>query len=159
VTKLRTPLSFEAALAQVAGEIGWPRSARICGYAESTVRNWSDPDTTAAISIESALRLDAAFIAAGGDSAPFFACYAARLKQEAEAVFSADKLLRCGAAAAKESGEAISAIFDAARPGAGRHEREQAAREVEESILQHQQVLATLRGPEVPHAGPGPDTS
>jgi hypothetical protein len=165
MTKLRTPLSFEDALVQVAGALGgFEPCAKLLDCSDRTVRNWSDPDTAAKISIHDALRLGVAFKAATGEEDPFLIAYAGQLKAEvATATFSADVLLRTGAAAAKESGEAVAAVFEAARPGAGIAERTVAKRELRESIAAQQRALATLDdegGPEVsPPASGRLDTS
>lgn len=119
MTKQRAPLTFEQALTRVAGRIGWAEAAGIAGQAERTVRNWSDPDTSAAITLEKALLLDLAYLLAGGDVAPFLCCYATRLDVETVQCvdFTRDALARAAAVAATESGEALAAFFHAARTG------------------------------------------
>lgn len=146
MTKCRAALTFENALTKVAGHIGWGETAKICGQAERTVRNWSDPDTTSCISLEAALRLDVAFHAAGGEGAPFLLCYATRMELERLAACPGrEALLASIAASAKESGEALSAALSAAHPRADRADFAIGERELEESIVALQNSLAALR--------------
>lgn len=135
MTKLRHPLTFHRALTRVAGVIGWDGAAEECGVAERTVRNWSDPDADAEISLRDALRLDIAYQRAGGRGAPLFECYALRLDTEGvRAHGDADSLVTASAATAKEAGEAVSALIHASRQSATEADRREARREAEEAI-------------------------
>lgn len=146
MTKVRPPLTFENALVTVAGRIGWPAAARICGFAENTVRNWSDQDTTAKLPLEAAFRLDVAFQAAGGEGAPFLHCYATRVDTELLAVSTDRQALIAGAArAAREGGEAIAATLAAANPSATAADFVLAERELEEAIVTKTNILSTIR--------------
>lgn len=146
MTKLRPPVTAELALTKVAALIGWEDVSRIAGQAERTVRNWSDPDTTAAISVEAAIRLDIAHQAAGGDGFPFFTYIATRLDLEAEASFAdSNTLVRAVATATRETGEANAAALDASLPGAEQADLIVAEREIEESIAAMTHTLATVR--------------
>jgi hypothetical protein len=144
MTKLRPALSFENALTKVAGLIGWPAAAAIIGKSTRLVRRWSDPDATAKISLDRALRLDVAFRLAGGDGAPFLECYALRV--EADTYGAPTKaLLDAAAIAVKESGEAFAATITAALPGATQADVAIAERELEQSIGAQTNTLAALR--------------
>ncbi|MEI6419543.1 MAG: hypothetical protein WCO82_10770, partial [Sphingomonadales bacterium] len=88
MTKLRPPLSFDQAVTRVAGLIGWDECAALVGRSARAVRAWSDPDAEASPSIEQALVLDLAYRAMGGEGAPIFEVYAARLDSEAQAASS-----------------------------------------------------------------------
>ncbi len=146
MTKLRAPLTFENCLARVAGHIGWAKVAEIVGQAERTVRNWSEPDTTAAIPLEAALKLDVAYHAAGGEGTPFLICYATRFDTESLAACPGrEELLDAAARTALETGEAVSAALAAARPRAGRADFAIAEKELEESIAAAHHTLAALR--------------
>ncbi|MDP8995108.1 MAG: hypothetical protein M3N07_09045, partial [Pseudomonadota bacterium] len=102
MTKRRAPLTFERALTSVAALIGWPRCAEIVGKHENTVRNWSDPDTSAGITLEAALSLDVEYRKAGGDGAPMLQCYATRLEADTLAACADTvEIARCVALAAK----------------------------------------------------------
>lgn len=145
MTKLRAPLTFENALTKVAGHIGWPRVALICGQAERTVRNWSEPDTTAAITLEAALQLDKSFHIAGGDGTPFLYCYATRLEAEKMAASpELAALIASAAQSARETGEAVEAMLGAASPTATRADFAIARREIEESLVALNNALAVL---------------
>jgi hypothetical protein len=146
MTKRRLPLTFENALTKVAGVIGWPEVARICGQVERTCRNWSEPDTTAAISLDAARKLDVAFLAAGGEGAPFLICYATRIEADSLAATPGrEQLLDSIGKAARESGEAVCATLSAALPNASPAHFAIAERELEESICALTHSLAALR--------------
>lgn len=146
MTKVRPPLTFENALTKIAAQIGWAEVARICKAAENTVRNWSDQDTTAKVSLESAFLLDVAFQVAGGDGTPFLDCYATRVEAELfEATTDRRALLAGVASAARETGQAVAASLHAARPDASTADFIVAEREVEEAIAANRNILATLR--------------
>ena len=135
MTKLREPLTFEHGLARIAGLIGWDSVARICRQSERTVRNWSDPDTSASIRIDDALALDIAWQAAGGEGAPMLQVYMRRLELEAAAACgSSAALSEKTSKAAKEAGEAIAALVLAARPGATPADKAIAKREAVQAI-------------------------
>lgn len=131
MTKRRDPLTFHRALTVVAARIGWDRCAGITGRTERQVRNWSDPDADSEISILDANRLDKAFIAAGGDHGPFQQVYNALL-DIATAEIDAD-LVHAAAKAAKESGEAVSALIEAASSN-DPEVRRRARQEAEEAL-------------------------
>jgi hypothetical protein len=146
MTKRRAALTFENALTQVAGHIGWQRTAEIVGTAERTVRNWSDPDTSASITLAAALKLDEEFHKAGGQGTPFLLCYATLL--EAVKIATSPELAALIASAAKsarESGEAVSAMLGAATPTATIADFAIAERELEEAINAQTNALAAVR--------------
>ena len=145
MTKLRPALSFELALAKIAGLIGWDKASDIVGQRERTVRNWSDPDTQAGVRLDAALKLDIAYRAAGGEGAPMFQCYALRLEADcAEAMACKDALAASAGEAAREAGEATAALIAASRPGATEADRQIAIRETEEAIGAFTASLAKL---------------
>jgi hypothetical protein len=143
MTKRREPLTFHSALTRVAAQIGWDRCAAICGVTERAVRNWSDPDTESEIRMLDAERLDRAFLAAGGEVAPFHRVYSLRL-EIAQREAAARDLTVTAALAAKEGGEAVSALIAAASPNATSEDRRTARREAEEAINALQDGLAVL---------------
>ena len=149
MTKRRDALTFENALSKVAGHIGWPRTAEIVGQAERTVRNWSDPDTTASITLDAALKLDVEYHNAGGEGAPFLLCYATRIDTERLMGSPERQALIAGAArSAKEAGEAIEAILKAAHAAASLADVAIGKREIEEAISALTNSLATLQARE-----------
>jgi hypothetical protein len=141
MTKRRDPFTFHRALTVVAARIGWDRCAMITGRSERQVRNWSDPDADSEISILDALRLDKAFLAADGDHAPFGQVYNALL-DIAGAETDTD-LVQAAADAAKESGEAVSALLEAATTNNPDHRR-RARKEAEEALGAITRGLAAL---------------
>jgi len=146
MTKARAPLTFERALVRIADELGWPQVADIAGKDERTVRNWSDPDTSANMTIDVALRLDVAFRAAGGEGSPLFQVYALRLEADTcVACADSQRLAELTAVSAKEGGEAIAALVVAAQPGATPQQRARAELEAEEAIRALTETLAQVR--------------
>jgi hypothetical protein len=85
------------------------KGREIVGQAERTVRNWSEPDTTASITLEAALKLDEEFHKAGGHGSPFFQCYATRLELAKLAASPGREALLASASpcSVRESGEAL----------------------------------------------------
>lgn len=137
MTKVRAPLSIDAALARIAGQLvgGFEEMARVSGRCTRTVRNWGDPDTPEQVPVDCAIALDLAFIAAGGTGAPIFETYALKLEL-AEAAKFADRfeLLRHAQRVARETGEANAAIIGAAQPSATDADRARALGEALEAI-------------------------
>lgn len=116
MTKRREPLTFHRALTVIAARIGWDKCAMVVGRSERLVRMWSDPDADSEISILDAFRLDRAFIAAGGDHGPFHQVFTVQLELAARESASTDLAFAAGKAA-RESGEAVSALIEAAASG------------------------------------------
>jgi hypothetical protein len=129
MTKARCPASFADAVTRVAGRLGWDGAAQAVGKAERTVRNWSDPDTGAQPSIDDALRLDAAYLAADGGEPPMLAVYQLRLERSVAPAADTAALTASAAQAAREAGEFTAAMMAAAQPGASRIDRQIAVRE------------------------------
>jgi hypothetical protein len=155
MTKLRPPLSFDQAVTRIAGLLGWEACGALVGRSARAVRAWSDPDADAAPSIEQALILDVAYRAAGGEGAPIFEVYAAKLDLDAQAATASRALPDLAATAAKENGEALAALTLASQPGAPLAVRAVAKREVEEGIKALGQALLALNVPTEASAGAG----
>lgn len=149
MTKARAPLSYDNALARIAGLIGWAAMATATARAERTVRNWGDPDATESCPIECAEALDLAFQAAGGDGAPMFETYARRLDVARTERFADERQLSIFTSSlAREAGEAVGALITASMPGATERDRATALREVEELLTVSSSTLPLLS----PHA-------
>lgn len=150
MTKHRAPLSIDAALARIAGQLedGWKTMAEITGRERRTVQNWGDPDTPESVPINFAIALDLAYLAAGGSGTPIFEAYAHKLEQ-AEAANFADRydLLRRAQAVAKETGEANSAILGAAQPNASAADKRAALTEITEAIDALKDAIPLLSNP------------
>ena len=145
MTKFRAPLSFEDGITRIAGLLGWAAAAQVIGQKERCLRNYSDPDTSPAISLADALKLDLAYRLAGGEGAPMFDSYALQIDVAIRQIdVSADELARRTAVAAKEGGEAIASLIAANRPGATAAERAIAAREVREGLDAFRDTLPML---------------
>lgn len=135
MTKIRRPLTPYRALSRIADLLGWDGCAEVIEKSEWSVRKFSDPDAGREISLQDAIRLDAAYRRAGGKGAPLFECYAARLELMADTtVDHAALLLDSSGKAAKETGEAISAALEAAANSKNPATRMRAITEVEEGM-------------------------
>lgn len=145
MTKLRPPLSFHQAITRIGGRLGWERCAEIVGQAERTVRNWSDPATNALPRLDDALLLDAAYRADGAGEAPILAVYGLKLEAELLVPGEAGELADAAACVAKETGEAVAALVQAAKPGAPDAARVIAEKETEEAIASLSGALLKLK--------------
>ena len=137
MTKSRPPLSIDAALGRIAGQLrgGYDDMALECGRATRTVRHWSDPDAEESIPIECAIKLDLAFQAAGGTGAPIFETYALQLELAAADRFADSmELARRIPDIIRECGEANAALVEAADPSATASPR-QTALLVQDKVL------------------------
>lgn len=132
MTKRREPLTYHAALTTIAARIGWDRCGALSGVTDRMVRLWSDPDCETEIRLIDAERLDRAFIASGGDHAPFHRLFALRIELAARE--DAGDLVQLAAAAAKETGEAVAAMLDASTKFDCRETRRRARKEIQEAI-------------------------
>ena len=133
MTKLRSALSIDTALARIAGQLpgGWAEMAGLTGYAERTVRAWGDVDRDENINLPAAVALDIAFQAAGGTGAPIFEAYSDLVRAaQAERFGCKHELHRAAIVLMKENGDAEQALLEAALPGAGPAEVAKAQREL-----------------------------
>ncbi len=110
MTHQRAPLTFAAAMTQIAARIGYPAAATLAGRAERTIYAWAHPGSTTAPPIDQALAFDAAWRAAGGDGAPFLDAFAFQLGLVVERQPPCTRALvdEVGTAS-REVGEAIAA--------------------------------------------------
>lgn len=137
MTKLRAPLSIDAALARIAGHLpgGWADMSVACDRKPHTIRAWGDPDKEEAIPLPCAIALDVAYRKAGGHGAPLFDAYEALLDRALSDQFADQiELAHATAAAIKEVGQAESALIIAALPGATDEQIATAEREAEEGL-------------------------
>lgn len=153
MTKLRAPLTIDAALARIAGHLpgGFDEMAAITRRAVRTVRNWGDPDTAEQIPLDCAIALDLAFIAAGGDCAPLFETYALKLELGQVEHFACNiRLARHTAEVIREGGEAHAALVRATLPDASAADRQTALRETTEAIDILKRAIPLLTADPVP---------
>ena len=146
MTKRREPLTYHAALTTIAARIGWDHCGALCGVTDRAVRLWSDPDCETEIRLIDAERLDRAFIASGGDHAPFHRLFALRLEMAARE-HGAD-LVTLAADTARESGEAVAAMLHASTKIDDPEARRRARKEIGEAIERMTVCLASLEGDE-----------
>lgn len=154
MTKSRAPLTVENAVFKVLGLIGAERAAEVTGRGSDYVRSLSDPDTRYRVTVEDAIKLDLAFIAAGGDGTPILSTYELLLEAGVTAFGNSAELAARTLAAIKEGGEANHALVAATLPGADAVDRRNAKREVEEAIDAFKKTLAHLDDAPI-----APDTS
>ncbi|NIJ07210.1 hypothetical protein FHS31_000806 [Sphingomonas vulcanisoli] len=146
MTKLRPPLSPAGALATIAGIVGWPAIVAKVHRAESTVRGWSDPDTTQSVTFDHMLQLDTEFVEAGGTYRPFLSAFSGA-SDVADARRSADaaEIADAAAQAARESGQAMAAGFNLLRSDATDDDFALAEREEAEACEAHSRFLQVIR--------------
>jgi len=149
MTKRRPPLSIDAALARIAGQLdgGWAAMAAATGRAEGTVRAWGDSDRREGIPLADAVDLDVAFQAAGGQGAPLFEVYALKLELACIDRFANHlEIAALLSSVIKESSEAECAMLRASLPGADAREIREALREVEEALVEMGRARTLLAG-------------
>jgi hypothetical protein len=119
MTKLRVPHTWAEAATRVAGELGYAEAGLVVGRSERTIYEWANPDTATRPSLEQMIALDAAYIAAGGEGAPFLAAHAHQLDLTSAAL-TADRsaLVEAVQTTARECGEAIDAALTVSAPNA-----------------------------------------
>lgn len=151
MTLARDPLTFPKAISTIAGVLGYPRMAEIVSRSERLVRKWSHPLAKAHPTVAQGVTLDAAFVEAGGESAPISETYLQLLDREvSERVANRLALTVAVATAAKESGEAIAAALAVTNPGTGPREVHRAETELEEAqssmavVGRHLSIFHTL---------------
>jgi hypothetical protein len=147
--KRRAPLTLDAALARIAGQMGdWAEVAKAVDRSESLVRAWGDPHRRENIPLIDAITLDLAYRDAGGIGSPFFETTAYLLDQQGMFRFANEITLgRLSADVIRECGEATAHLVMAAQPGSDRGDHREALIQVDEAIdgLQRARVLvATL---------------
>lgn len=141
MTKRREPLTYHSALSAIAARIGWDTCGAICGVTGRAARYWGDPDCETEIRLLDAERLDRAYLAAGGDHAPFHRLFT--LRCELEERDAKGDLARLAAATAKETGEAVAAMISCS-VGASAADRRHARDEIKQAIDKLTDGLACL---------------
>lgn len=154
MTKLRDPLSLDAALAKVAGQVpgDWKALAAIAGKTASTVRSWGDEDRTGDLPVYAAILFDQAYQDAGGEGRPIYDAYSRLLGvAEAERYRDAFCIMAKLAEAVEEIGDAKAALIRAMLPDATEADRHVAQRELIEAIEKMNSLVLMLdAGPETP---------
>lgn len=152
MTHHRAPLTIDAALARIAGQLtgGWTEMAEVTERSESLVRAWGNPERREQIPLADAVRLDLAYRRAGGDGAPLYETYGCQLEHAGMFQFANEIALgRLAATAIREGGEAHAALVLAAQPGVDNKHHRATLREVDEAIASLQSArlhVAALAG-------------
>lgn len=152
MTKERAPLSIDGALARIAGKLpgGWAQMAAITGYHERTVRAWGDGDREEQINIPAAIALDNGYQAAGGAGRPIYDAYGCLVgAAERDRFAEPFDILRHAVDVARESGQANSALLEAAMPDATDADRREAQQELIEAIEAMKIALLRLNPPHI----------
>ncbi len=143
MTNLRAPLTFAMAMTRIGGLLDFDDAARIVGRSNRCVRSWSEPGGTKRPTVEQALKLDAAYLAAGGDSAPFLDAFAFQLQvRRARHAACQRALVTEIAQVAQECGDAVAASLELTASGASPRTVHRAVAEAEEA---HKSTGALLR--------------
>ena len=138
MTKHRAPLTIDAALARIAGQLegGWYEMGTVTERSQSMVRAWAEPTRREQVPMDAAIALDLAFQASGGIGAPLFETYARQLDLACISRFADRAALGIPLASViKEAAEAESAMLSAVLPDAGPAETARALREVDEALV------------------------
>lgn len=144
MTKARDPSTIEDAILRIVDRIGWAAAADVVGKGERVIRNWSDPDFGRRPDFEECIALDAAYMAAGGDSPPIHGVYSTRLDRKTAPPADSAAIALATGLAAKEAGEAIAASVAASMPGSSEKVRVVAEKELEEAIVSLQVLKVRL---------------
>lgn len=117
MTKLRDPLSVEAAICAVADVIGWGALAKVCNVSDRAARNWADPEVPTSITVANAMKLDLEFLAAGGASTPITGAIHGRMqlacRAAQQATAASDALRPLSARIVRLNGEVGAALIAA----------------------------------------------
>ena len=146
MTKLRTPLTFAAAIHVIADHVGYEQCGQLTGRSERTVREWSDSEKTPLPTVEQCLALDKAFLDAGGGYAPIAESYQRQLEiARSEPLVCRDELTRLLATASRECGDAWAHVLLALQPGAAPAQIHRAMVEIEEADVLFPPMLRLLQ--------------
>lgn len=137
MTKHRPPLSIDAALARIAGQLqgGWNEMAFATRRSESTVRNWGNPDREEQVPIECAIALDLKYQEAGGIGAPIYEAYTVLLDLAGADRFAGQHQRgQLAAGLIRECSDAEAALVIASQPGATPGDIRDLLREADEAV-------------------------
>jgi hypothetical protein len=151
MTKQRPPLSIDAALGRISGQLpgAWGEMAKIVGKSESTVRRWGDHDAAEQIPLPCAIALDIAYQHAGGEDQPLFDTYALLVKVARNRAFADHiALARQACELIRDGAKAEEAMVLASLPSATAKDRTHAVRELEEVARVVTAAIAILANPE-----------
>lgn len=130
--KPREPLTHYAAILQIISVLGWDGAADAIAKDETAVRKYSDPQAARAISFPDAVRLEVAYINAGGIGTPFKTVLEARIRAATEnKIISVGSFQEILSNLIRENGEALAAIVLADQSPRARRD---ALKEIDEAV-------------------------
>jgi hypothetical protein len=148
MTKIKAPLSIDAALARIAGQFedGYKDLARIVDRHESTIRAWGNDDKPdQQISLPIAIALDIAYQKEGGEGRPLFETYALQVEVAREQAFAGEiELMHRVCLLIKEGAEANEAVVLASLPSATPRDRAHAMRQLQDVVREATSTIALL---------------
>jgi hypothetical protein len=134
------------AITTVAGLIGWDAAASVTGRAPRTVQHWSESENRGTPTLEQAIALDRAYIAAGGGYAPISDSFARQMEVVmADADACRVALAEDVALFARETGDAVGRCIQALAPGASPALIQAAILETEEADAIVPRLLGRLK--------------
>lgn len=146
MTKPRAPLSFGLAIRTVVELVGPKRAAHIVRRAVRTVQHWSDSERRGLPTLDQAIALDRAFVAAGGGYAPILESYARQLEMDVvDQVACRAALAEDIALVSRESGDALGHCIQALQSGAAPAVIHRAISETEEVDALIPRLLGRLK--------------
>ena len=156
MTKARHPVTVQDALTRIAGRLTWAGVGDVIGVGERQARNYGDPDESfgANLTLATALKLDAAYLAAGGGEPPIRAYYEMALDRAVQSPADAMELARASARLAKGAGHALAALAIASQPTANARDLAAAERDLLELDETAHDVISRLGGAHQPRPPP-----
>jgi len=141
-------MSIEAALARIAGQLegSWAEMAEICNRAPATVYAWGNANMGDSIPMDCAIKLDIAYMRAGGIGAPIKSVYDLKVDCANRMAFADQaELASLTGKHIKESAEATIAQLACHQPGATSNDLRTAIRETQEAAEATLNTLAALK--------------
>lgn len=148
MTAVKPPMSIEAALARIAGQLegSWAEMAEICNRALATVYAWGNSNVGDSIPMDCAIKLDIAYMRAGGIGAPIKSVYDLKVDCANRMAFADQaELASLTGKHIKESAEATIAQLACHQPGATPSDLRTAIRETQEAAEATLNTLAALK--------------
>lgn len=148
MTAVKPPMTIEAALARIAGQLegSWAEMAEICNRAPATVYAWGNANMGDSIPMDCAIKLDIAYMRAGGIGAPIKSVYDLKVDCANRMAFAEQaELASLTGKHIKESAEATIAQLLCHQPGATPGDLRTAIRETQESLEATMDTLAALK--------------
>ncbi len=133
MTIARPPKTFAQATTTIAGLLSWEAMKKIVKRSTRTIRYWSQPNCKTTPMLHQAAALDAAYLAAGGEYAPYAQALAFAVDVEYSNEIACYRALAADTAKfVREAGELGAALIEAGQPGASPHAHSRALVEAQE---------------------------